>query len=318
MYPVSVYYMQRDEYKTDDFLISYDLGLGSISPKTNEFNSICGNDRSNPEYKEGIGANAKFGSIRSFAQHNESTVIIVDGLNHCIRTVNKNSHQSAQLAGQCKFDVFTQQPILDGSFDEAVFNSPYDIAKGTVENEYFVLDSSKRALRKLDLGSNTVSTIYRAPEDNPTIFRSPRTMIFSDPLYYVGVSGGIVTVDISTGKMEEVHIGAIGLADDKLKEGAKFQKPESFQLLDKRTLIFMETWLKEREAFIRLVDLESNEVRSLNITELGPKQERVHSQNCLLHDPDQRRIYIGGDEGLSMVECKYIIYAGLVLCAWQC
>ena len=302
--PVSVTYMRNDIYNEDAFLISYDLGLGTINLKTEEFTNICGNDRSNPAYKEGIGGSAKFGSIRSFAQHNESMVIVVDTTNHCIRTVDKNTHASGKLAGQCRFEAFTSQPILDGSFEDAVFNAPHDIAKGTNPNEYYILDSGKRALRKIDLVTREVSTVYRAAQEIPTEFHSPKTMILSNNLFYISTTGGIVAFDIKSGQMEEIHKGAIGLADGQLKSEAKFQSPKSMQLLDNSTLLVLETWMKDQETFIRLLDLEKEEVKSLNITEPVPKAERRADIECLFVDQDKHRIYIGGMTGVSVMECK--------------
>ena len=279
--------MQKDEYNKDVFIVSSDSDLGFVN--------LTNPDQLQPIIRHtSRRTNASFSSIKSFAQFNGSSLIVVDAGSHCIRTVSRQTHKIAALAGQCGSP---SQLIQVSSFKEAVFNSPYDIVKGENPNDYYVLESTNRAIRKLDLSSEMVSSVYQAPDDKSAIFPSPKTMILNGTVFYIGVSGGIATFDLKSQKMEVLHTGEVGLMDGQLNSTAKFRSPISIQLLDNDVLVVLE----DRRPYIRLIDLENKEVRSLNITEAV---EDLGTPKCLMVDQEKNRIYIGGQMGISVIECE--------------
>ena len=285
--PTNVVYMQKDGYNKDVIIVSSDSDLGFVN--------LTNPDQLQPIIRHtSRRTNASFSSIKSFAQFNGSSLIVVDAGNHCIRSVSRQTHKIAALAGQCGSP---SQLIQESSFEEAVFNSPYDIVKGENPNDYYVLESTNRAIRKLDLSSEMVSSVYQAPDDNSAIFPSPKTMILNDTVFYIGVSGGIASFDLKSQKMEVLHTGEVGLMDGQLNSTAKFRSPISIQLLDNDVLVVLE----DRRPYIRLIDLENKEVRSLNISEAVKDLQRAR---CLMVDQEKNRIYIGGQMGISVIECE--------------
>lgn len=71
-------------------------------------------------YVEGIGTTSRFNNIKDFIQLTDSTVLVIDLGNHCLRIINRFNNETAAYLGSCEHRGYT-----NGA--DPQFNLPYSV-----------------------------------------------------------------------------------------------------------------------------------------------------------------------------------------------
>lgn len=95
-------------------------------------------------YLEGVSTDARFNRIASFAQLNDTSVVLADVYNNCLRLLDRTSLQTSPFAGQCR---------PGGSWVGAIslFIYPWSVIKDRrADNKILVADRSNDAIKQID------------------------------------------------------------------------------------------------------------------------------------------------------------------------
>jgi sugar lactone lactonase YvrE len=102
---------------------------------------------------DGAGAQARFFNSQGLATDG-STAYVADTNNNTIRKIVVATGEVTTLAGAAG-----QAGRMDGSFGDARFNQPQGLALDSAAKKLYVADTVNRAIRMVDLGAGTVSTL---------------------------------------------------------------------------------------------------------------------------------------------------------------
>lgn len=99
---------------------------------------------------------ARLNRISGFVQMDRRKVLVVDRMNHCMRSVDKNYRSTQTFVGNC-----TQRAYADG--ENALFYFPNAIIRNTKEKElqYLVTDEWNSAIRIIHPKKAIVSTYFK-------------------------------------------------------------------------------------------------------------------------------------------------------------
>lgn len=212
------------------------------------------------ESDDGTGASARFNTPLGITSDGTSILYVVDSANHRIRKVDLgNSGVVTTLAGSAEGNS-------NGSFAVATFNSPSQILfEGGV---LYVSDTGNSLIRKLDLTSETASTVagttrMMGNKNGTTVWQSNRfvdvAVVGTDQYVSGGVSGVIWKIS-STG-VKTIVAGALdehGSADGSALS-ARFRNPTG--------VLYIAPYLYVVESApgncVRRLNLESGEVSTI-------------------------------------------------------
>lgn len=206
------------------------------------------------KYQEGIGKNATFSYIRSFAQLNETHVIIADSARGCIRIINRITNQTRRLVGICDDDASSFDRPTDGDLETSTFNKLACIAyfRGVI----YVLEEGKQKVRKVSLALNTVATIVRNDAFRGN-FHHPLEIVI-DP----NISVGYISINYG--------IAQLNLTDESFKY-LNHQKWKGYK--DGPILISQFSWLSglalARNDTIFAADTNNNKLRVINLAAMS-------------------------------------------------
>lgn len=147
-------------HKNEKILYVSNLGndvIQSINLIDEKVTTIVGNPRGFGR-KDGIGEEASFDHPCGLALDSISNFLYVaDKINHAIRRVWLEEKRVETLCGgECR-------GYADGSFEEAIFDGPHDIALNLETQELYVSDHWNHIIRVISLVNRTVSTLCGSP-----------------------------------------------------------------------------------------------------------------------------------------------------------
>ena len=120
------------------------INLKTTDGRTYPNPRIAGNE-SQSGYVEGVQRAARFRQIHSCLHLNKTSLLVVDSGNHCLRLVDRISHQTSQFAESC-----TQAGYKDGN--DPLFNYPWKAILNSMNNDQLLLlDTSNHAMRAINI-----------------------------------------------------------------------------------------------------------------------------------------------------------------------
>ena len=206
-------------------------------------------------YVEGIGTNARYDGVSGFVQLNAEEVVVADSGNYCLRLLKRSNGQTSTFAGSC-----TNQGNVDGSFTSARFERIRDIVYHTGRNSLFIIDADNRAIRELDIATQTVSTLIQL---RPTSFFGQPARLTLDPsegnIYFSG-SSMLAKVNIATKALTFLTpiTSETGFKDGALPT-AKINNPSELIFLNEDTILIADA-LNQR---LRVIDLKTSSISSI-------------------------------------------------------
>lgn len=231
------------------------------------------------DYQEGIGTNATFRTISSFAQLNRTHTLIADRDNGCIRSLNRLTNETSHFSGICEHLKGSPKPAIDGSRLNATF---WKINSLTLyKTTLYIVESNSQRIRALDLADERVRTVITA--DNFThSHHLPRVIVanWDTDILYVTTRYGIGQYDPSSDNFTYmVKSPQSGFRDGNLLE-SKWWYNDGMVLLPNNSLIVADV----NNNRLRIVDLISN-----NVTTWCFRYPKAF-QNCSITKPNALRL----------------------------
>ena len=225
---------------------------------------------SSPGFKDGIGTSALFYGPSGITINNAgNTLYIADSKNNRIRSLNLFSGAISTVAGNGNFG------LVNGPAASSEFKSPLAIALDPISNSVaYVTDFLNYVIRKIDLVSNTVSTLVGTGSSGSSdgsfstaSFIMPSYMAFDVNItqqFYVTDGNLIRLVDLSAQTVKTIAGSSNGNVNGPLST-ATFGNPQGLVMRPDGVLIVADLWNNQ----IRLVDIAANNVSVLSGTVSG-------------------------------------------------
>ena len=250
-------YMEPDLFIKGNLLFSMNQALLTSDGTTqqlivgqsvlNMFNKI--------PYVEGVGKNATFSKITSFAQLNTSYVLLADSKHGCIRGVDRYTNKTKLVAGICKEQIYYSDTHIDGDLTHATFHVVSTIAYRP--HEIYVVEQMKKTVRKVDLKENKVTTVVN--EKNLRKYDVPRRFVIDNQrnMIFLTAFNGLLQINL-------VNDSVAYLTKEKGKRGSellsnsKWSGASEIIFLDDDTLLVTDTF----NGRLRVIDLKSMTVNT--------------------------------------------------------
>ena len=130
--------------------------IRKMNPSTKSVENVAGSDH-RARYRDGVGANARFNNPEGMAiSPDGKTLYIADSRNNMIRKIDLATKTVSTIAGH------SFPSSGDGVGKEAGFETPRGLAISPDGKTLYVADSGNNAIRKIDLATNTVTTLAGA------------------------------------------------------------------------------------------------------------------------------------------------------------
>ena len=219
---------------------------------------------------DGTGSQARFEFVQGMVAAPDGTLYVADTGNDLIRkvTVSGGSATVVTVAG-----VNHHGRWRDGVGTAARFNNPEGLAISPDGKTLFIADSRNNRIRKMDLGTNAVSTVAgRAfPGSNDGVgtgagFYAPKAVAVSPDgkTLYVSDSGNnmIRKIGLTTGTVSTVAgKGALASgSDDGVGAAASFREPRGLAITPDGSILYV---ADTRNNLIRKIVLATNAVSTL-------------------------------------------------------
>ncbi|AIA30572.1 hypothetical protein Y981_06815 [Leptospirillum ferriphilum YSK] len=130
--------------------------IRKMNPSTKSVENVAGSDH-RARYRDGVGANARFNNPEGMAiSPDGKTLYVADSRNNMIRKIDLATKTVSTIAGH------SFPSSGDGVGKEAGFETPRGLAISPDGKTLYVADSGNNAIRKIDLATNTVTTLAGA------------------------------------------------------------------------------------------------------------------------------------------------------------
>ena len=149
----NVIHMEPDLYQPGNIVYTDQHALMS-SDGINAY-LITGNS-TQPGYKEGARAQARFHNIYGFTQVSEKTTVLADTWNHCLRTVDRVTGVTSTFSGRCDKAGY-------GAGRPGQFRYPYAVARDVNDaDQLLITDSGNKAVRTVAMKTGVAGTFVKS------------------------------------------------------------------------------------------------------------------------------------------------------------
>lgn len=160
--------------------------------------TVAGDGRSG--YIDGPGATARFAKPTDIIVDVSGNIYVTDAFNHAIRKINTSQVVSTLTGGTPGY--------TNGTLATAQFTGPYGIAMDASKN-LFVGDVGNYAIRKIDIGNNSVTTIAGG-NGNGFLDGNAANSQFSTPANFtIDNSGDLLISDIGNSRIRKLASGTV-------------------------------------------------------------------------------------------------------------
>ena len=237
--------MELDRYRPGFIIYAdYDALMTSDGTTTH---LIAGNS-TQEEYKEGVGAEARFLRITGFAQISEKLVVAADTDNHCLRLIDRSTNQTSVFSGQCG---------SPGQFD-----NPWSVVIDKRDkNQLFIADFYNSAVRNVNMSSRVADTFVQS--DSLSSIRCITQEEESGDLY-VTANNAVYRITY-TQRTVTLISGSTGWNSgyrDSTLLDSLFDWPSELIFIKPNTLLIAD----KNNNKLRLVEMNSDKVATLNVT----------------------------------------------------
>ena len=289
----NVEHMEEDLQMKGNIIMLTRIGIYTLS-SDNESNIVITSTELNNQ-----GALA----VSSFAQHDAETIILVDNSAHCLHKLVRSPQPSSVsvLAGVCN----DQYPVTkDGTFRTARFKRPNIIAKG-LSNDYYLSETGNAdgIVRKVKVDDETVSdgtvtNIFEGTQSQVK-WENPYAMTFIQEtnLLFVSTTRNLFSIDVSSQPVNVTGLtaGQRGNQDGLLSK-SKFTSSNALATVNKELLLAAPTFTEGN--VLRVINLRNEFVFTLALN----YSNAIKSVLTIAH---QNKVYVGGENGVSILSCKY-------------
>lgn len=217
-------------------------------------------------YREGVGLEARFYYIGGFVQINESTIVVSDYWNDCLRQIDRDTLATSTFAGVCK-----TAGHKDGLV--SLFDGPWSILLDSNSTGLFVVDRTNNAIRYVNLATINVTTL-----PNLRFLLGPAGMSYDSTGDNLLITNNYNIIRYSL----QTHSVTV-IAGTRSKNGdlssIPFQSPRDILILTKNIFLVAD----DKNHVIRVLDMELSTFASLCNGSAGTVNGNV--DRCELHRP---------------------------------
>ena len=270
--------MELDRYRPG-FIIYTDNSALMTSDGTTTH--LIAGDSTHEAYREGVGAEARFRWITVFAQITEKLVVVADTLNHCLRLIDRSTNETRIFSGQC------ESPGYKGGSPGQLDYPYYVVIDKQDKNQLFIADSDNSAVRIVNVNSQVAGTFVQSDslDDIRAITQEEKSgdlyVTADNALYRITYTQPTVTlISGSTGR------NSLGNRDSTLLNSL-FDWPFELSFIRPNTLLIAD----ENNSKLRLVDMNSDKVATLNVTNSLSAPASLLLTNNSLYVGQYRKIF---------------------------
>ena len=234
-------------------------------------------------YREGIGGEARFDKITGFAQISEKRVVLADYHNDCLRLIHRTSHSTSVFSGRCQ----------SGGYREGRpgrFKNPWStLLDKKDKKQLLVADNKNGAVRTVDVMSQAVGTFVKSAS---LTYIRPMTQDEKSGDLYVNAYHAIYRIKYTQRTVSLISGGVgpkYGYRDSMLLDSL-FSWPYDLTLINPSTLL-----VADDDRF-RLVDMNSDKVTTLNVS------DSLYSADSLLLT--NNTLFVGQRKKIIKYECE--------------
>ena len=271
-----VYHMELDRYRPGFIIYTYEHALMTSDGTTTHL--IAGSS-TQEGYREGEGAEARFGTITGFAQISEKLVVVADRSNDCMRLIDRTTNKTSVFSGQCESRGYD-----DGSPGQ--FNYPYFVVIDKLnKNQLFIADSANNAVRTVVADSRVVGTFVWS--DSLKHIRCITQEEESGDLYVTALNAlyRITYTQITVTLISGSPGWNSGYGDSTLLNSL-FDYPRELLFITFNTLLIAD-WDNNK---LRLLDMKSDKVTTLHVTNSLYRPASLLLTNNSLYVGQRRKI----------------------------
>ena len=246
-------------------------------------------------YVEGVGENASFTEITSFAQMNQTHVLLADSHHGCIRSVNRKTNSTRHVAGLCQ-RVSWADELKDGDLQTSRF---YIIGSITYHNHIiYAVESFKRRIRKIDLLQNSVKTLV-----DPNSLRqydAPGTIVadYIRRQIFVSTYFGVAQIDATNNSFKYLtHGKERGDKVGHLKY-SEWNGATAMTFVPNDTLVIADTLNSK----IKIINLNTSKVSTWCFSYAKSKKSCSYIRSPKSFLVRDKKLYLSIDDTISMID----------------
>ena len=208
------------------------------------------------EYREGVGAVARFNRMGGFTQISEKLVVLADSGDLCMILIDRTSHTTSAFSGKCHARGYQDGRPGQFNLPESVVIDKRD------KNQLLIVDRGNAAVRTVNVVSLAAGTFVKSDSLDTMrgITQDEKSGDFYitalDSVYRITYTQKTVSL-ISGSPGRNSH----GYRDSTLLD-SQFRYPAGLIFITPRTLLVADFWNYK----LRLVDMKSDKVTTLNVT----------------------------------------------------
>lgn len=285
---VDVNFMQEDMHREGHIIMTTrDHGIGTLSPSGQFTVNVSFDDL----YRNDIGR------ISSFMQHNATMMILVDEEYNCLRWLNRETDEIEPMAGRCRLGK-SPESLAGSDLMEVRFNKPMIIAMGRNNQEYYLTEDGNGTGAVTHLKLSSASTMSFLNNDfMQGRFENPQGIVHDEQTkkLYISFVGKIFYIDLDD-DAANYGSGFLGHSEDPLATTPEYVLSGALTVVAGRVLVALPN---DDNSALHLIDLDTKRVSLHGIAD--------RDATCLLTVPSQKKLYIGGRDGISVIsyDCEY-------------
>ena len=238
-------------------------------------------------YREGVGAEARFNYISGFTQISEKHVVLADNNNHCLRLIDRTTHNTSVFRGQHKSHGY--QNGRPGRF-----YFPWSVVIDRREKyQLLITDHWNKAVRTVDVKSQIEGTFVRS-ESLWAIIGITQDGRSGDLFVTALDALNRVTYTKRSVSLISRSLGSNsnGYRDNTLLNSL-FYRPQELVFITPQTLLLANAYNLK----LRMLDMKSDKVTTLNV-----KNSLSSPRSLLLTN---NSLYVGQRKKITQYKCEY-------------
>ena len=243
------------------------------------------------DYREGVGAEARFNAIQGFMQISDVHMVVEDSFNSCLRLIDRESGATSVFSGQCEKEGY--QDGLPG-----LFHYPWCVVMDrNDQSQLLVADLKNSAVRTVDVASGAVGSFVNS---SMLQFISHLTQDEMGNMYVSAhhalykITYDNKVISLLSGSAEDSLSSGIGYRDSTLLNSL-YSSPQDIIFIGPDMLLVADDGNKK----LRLLDINSNNVTTLNVASPDDYPERPVA--ILL---TENSLFVGVHQTILQYQCE--------------
>lgn len=301
----NVWHMEVDEFTQGNVVYSVERQLRSVSiPDANS--TVIAGSISQRGHREGTGEQALFRNITSFTQLDNSTMLVVDSGNYCLRYVDRHTDNTSTAVGMCGSQA---ESDIDANFTSTRFLSKPESLTKRSDSLILLTLADSFSIKQINLTDSSVSIIISIPSTFALPIRITIAPQMCD-IAYITTKVNILRANLKTGQVSSLNPSRQSGESDGPLSLATFKSLHGVEVLGIDTLVIADTG----NGVLRVIDLNYNTTSA--VCRYGGPHIRLNNgpiTSCtmyrpfsMLHLQQQAQLLVGTATAIRIINLKYL------------